>query len=63
MLRGPGGVRCDARLALDAVRDSVVPVFDGLTEAVARRRQGAFATLLSELSGGETTPTGPKSLY
>ena len=53
----------DALLALDAVRDSTVPEFDDLMEALARRRQGYFATLLPGVSGGEMTPSGPKSLY
>ena len=53
----------DTLLALDAVQDSIIPEFDDLMEALARRRQGYFATLLPGVSGGEMTPSGPKSLY
>ena len=50
----------DALLALDAVQGSVVPDFDDLMEALARRRQGHFATLIP---GGAAVPCGLKGLY
>lgn len=50
----------DALLALDAVQGSVVPDFAELMEALARRRQGHFATLLP---GGAGLACGPGSLY
>jgi glutathione S-transferase len=48
-----------ALLALDAVRDCVTSDYDELNDAVIRRRQGYFASLLP----AGAAPTGPKSLY